>query len=61
MKIRTIEATVFHAESNRREARTLTLLFDDRSERFTLTKVYVLEFQQRVVFDKEENLVILPD
>lgn len=61
MKIRTVEVTVFHAESDRREVQTLTLWFSDRSERFTLTKVFALEFQEWVVFDKEENLVILPD
>lgn len=61
MKIRQIEVTIRHAESDRREVRTLTFLFDDRSERYTLTKVYVVELGERVVFDKEENLVLLPD
>jgi hypothetical protein len=61
VKIRSIKVTIHHAESDRREVKTLTFLFDDRSERYELTKVYVVELGRSVVFDKSENLVLLPD
>ncbi|MDY6941267.1 MAG: hypothetical protein SWY16_26870 [Cyanobacteriota bacterium] len=61
MKIRKIEVTVNHAESERTEVQTLTFLFDDRAEKYELTKVYVVELGKKVIFSKSENLVILPD
>jgi hypothetical protein len=61
MKVRTIEATFHHTESNRRETRTVTCIFGDRSEYYTLTKVFVIELKRSLVFDKETNEFLVPD
>jgi hypothetical protein len=61
MKIRSIEATVRHCQSDRSETKTLSFLMTRRSDQYTLVKVYCLELERSVVLDKEENLVLLPD
>ncbi|NEP56793.1 MAG: hypothetical protein F6J86_44390 [Symploca sp. SIO1B1] len=59
MKIRTVIATIHHTESNRKEEKTVTL-FDDKPQ-YQLAKIFVPELGKRVVFDKTDNSILLPD
>jgi hypothetical protein len=55
MKIRTIEATFIYPVSGKREVKTVTCLFSDRNEKYDLTMLFVVEFNQKLVFDKSDN------
>ena len=59
MKIRTVEATIHHAESNRKEIKQVTIL-DDKPEN-GLAMLYVVELGKKVVFEKDTNTILLPD
>jgi hypothetical protein len=59
MKIRTVEATIHHAESNKKEIKRVTI-FDDKPE-YGLTKVYVVELGKSAIFEKDTNTILLPD
>jgi hypothetical protein len=59
MKIRTIEATIHHAESNTKEVKKVTI-FDDQPK-YGLAMLYVVELGKKVVFEKDTNTILLPD
>jgi len=61
MKIRTVTAIIHHAESNWKEEKTVTALFTDENEKYQLTKVFVVEFDKKVIFCTTDNTFILPD
>jgi hypothetical protein len=61
MKIRTVTATIHHAESNWKEEKTVTALFTDDNEKYELTKVFVVEFNKQVIFSTTDNTFLLPD
>ncbi|WP_292697462.1 hypothetical protein [Nostoc sp. NMS2] len=41
--------------------KTVNCLFDDRAEKYELTKVYVVEFGQELVFSKLDNHFLVND
>lgn len=55
MKARKITATFKYCDSGRVEEKTVNCLFDDRSEQYELTKVYVVEFGKKILFSKNIN------
>lgn len=61
MKIRTITATFKYANSGKEEEKTVTCLFDDEAEEYSLTKLYVVEFQKELVFAKLDNTFLVCD
>ncbi len=61
MKIRRITATFRYCNSGREEERTVQCLFNDRNEKYELTKVYVVEFGKELVFDKLDNSFLVND
>ncbi|MBE9225423.1 hypothetical protein IQ264_08260 [Phormidium sp. LEGE 05292] len=61
MKIRRITATIQYCNSGRTEERTVTCLFDDISEQYELTKVFVVEFNQSLVFSKNDQSFLVND
>jgi hypothetical protein len=60
-KIRKITGTVKYCNSGTQEERTLTCLFTERSEKYMLTKVYVVEFGCELVFSKDNNEFLVND
>lgn len=60
-KIRKIEATIHHTESNTKELKMLTCFFTDRNEKYVITKVFVVEFSQELLFDVEMNEFLIAD
>ena len=61
MKARIITATFKYCNSGRFEEKTVNCLFDVRAEQYELTKVYVVEFGQKILFSKNENLFLVND
>lgn len=61
MKIRAITGTFKYCNSNREEVKTVNCLFDERAEKFELTKVYVVEFGCELVFSKSDNEFLVND
>ncbi len=61
MKIRVITATFIYCNSGRREEETVNVVFTDESEKYTLTKLYVIEKQQSFCFDKSTNEFLVND
>jgi hypothetical protein len=61
MKIRTITGTIHYCNSGRKEVQTVNCLFDDRAEKYELTRVYVVEFKQELVFSKNDNTFLVND
>ncbi|WP_138504491.1 hypothetical protein [Nostoc sp. PA-18-2419] len=60
-KIRTITATFKYCNSGTEEIKTVTCLFDERAEKFELTKVYVVEFGCKLIFSKPHNHFLVND
>lgn len=60
-KIRTITGTFKYCNSGTQEVKTVTCLFDERSEKYELTKVYVVEFGCKLVFAKSDNEFLVND
>lgn len=61
MRLRQVAATFWHTESDQTEQQTVTCLFSDRNEKYVLTKVFVVEHQKEILFDKETNTFLVPD
>jgi hypothetical protein len=61
MRIRIVEATIVHTESQLRESKIVNILLDDRAEQFVIAKVWVVEFNRSLIFDKETNELLIPD
>jgi hypothetical protein len=61
MKIRTITATFQYCNSGKVEELTVNCLFDDRSQQYELTKVFVVEFGQKLLFCKGDNTFLVND
>jgi len=61
MKVRQIEANFHHTETNRKEVLAVTCWFTDRNEQYELTKVWVVEFNAALLFDKNTNTFLVPD
>lgn len=61
MKIRSITATFIYCNSGRREEETVSVVFTDDSEKYMLTKLYVMEKQQSFIFDKSTNEFLVND
>ncbi len=61
MKGRVITATFHYCNSNRKEVKTVNCLFDDESEKYELTKVFVVEFGTSLVFSKSDNTFLVND
>jgi hypothetical protein len=59
MKMRTLIATIHHAESGTKEERQVTII--DESPEYQLTMLYVVELGKSVVFQKSTNTILLPD
>ncbi len=59
MKIRTLMATIHHAESGTKEEKQVTII-DDKPEH-QLTMLYVVELGKSAIFDKSTNTILLPD
>jgi hypothetical protein len=60
-KIRTITATFKYCNSGTEEIKTVTCFFDERAEKFELTKVYVVEFGCKLIFCKPDNHFLVND
>ncbi|OBQ30105.1 MAG: hypothetical protein AN483_06880 [Aphanizomenon flos-aquae MDT14a] len=60
-KIRTITGTFKYCNSGTEEVKTVTCLFDERSEKYELTKIYVVEFGCKLVFSKSDNEFLVND
>jgi len=61
MRIRIVEATIIHTESQLKESKIVNILLDDRAKQFVVTKVWVVEFNRSLIFDKETNELLIPD
>lgn len=61
MKARTLIATFWYTESNRKEEKEVTILISDEANKYVLTKVYVVELRAYLVFDKEMNEFLVAD
>ncbi|MFB2880696.1 hypothetical protein [Floridanema aerugineum] len=61
MKIRRITATIQYCNSGRTEERTVTCLFDDISEQYELTKVFVVELAKKLTFSKNDQTFLVND
>lgn len=59
MKMRTLLATIHHAESGIKEERQVTII--DEKPEHQLTMLYVVELGKSVVFEKSTNTILLPD
>lgn len=59
MKIRRITATIQYCNSGRTEERTVTCLFDDISEQYELTKVFVVELGKKLIFSKNDQTFLV--
>ncbi|AFY51294.1 hypothetical protein Nos7524_5604 (plasmid) [Nostoc sp. PCC 7524] len=60
-KSRTITGTFKYCNSGREEVKTVTCLFTERSEKYQLTKVYVVEFGCELIFCKDDNHFLVND
>ena len=60
-KIRTITGTFKYCNSGTQEVKTVTCLFDERSEKYKLTMVYVVEFGYKLAFSKSDNEFLVND
>jgi|GEM_PF-5699677 hypothetical protein len=60
-KIRTITGTFKYCNSGTQEVKTVTCLFDERSEKYELTMVYVVEFGHKLAFSKSDNEFLVND
>jgi hypothetical protein len=60
-KIRTITGTFKYCNSGTQEVKTVTCLFDERSEKYELTMVYVVEFGYKLAFSKSDNEFLVND
>lgn len=60
-KIRVITGKFKYCNSGREEIKTVTCLFDERAEKFELTKVYVVEFECKLIFSKTDNHFLVND
>ena len=58
---RTLIATLVYTESGRREEKEITYLASQESQRYTLTKVFVLELNRELLIDKETNEILIPE
>lgn len=61
IKIRIITGTFKYCNSGTQEVKTVTCLFDERSEYYELTKVYVVEFGCKLIFCKSDNQFLVND
>ncbi|NJO74197.1 MAG: hypothetical protein HC833_10840 [Leptolyngbyaceae cyanobacterium RM1_406_9] len=61
MKSRTMTVTFHHTESGWKEEKTVTCLFTDANTAYVITKVFVVELNTSLVFDKETNEFLVPD
>lgn len=57
----TITGVFKFCNSGREEVRTVTCLFTERSEKYQLTKVYVVEFGCELIFCKDDNHFLVND
>jgi hypothetical protein len=60
-KLRTITGIFKYCNSGREEVKTVTCLFTESSEKYELTKVYVVEFGCELVFSKSDNEFLVND
>ncbi|MBH8565920.1 hypothetical protein I8748_27765 [Nostoc sp. CENA67] len=60
-KSRIITGTFKYCNSGREEVKTVTCLFTERSEKYQLTKVYVVEFGCELIFCKDNNHFLVND
>jgi len=58
---RTLIATLVYTESGRREEKEITYLASQKSQQYTLTKVFVLELNRELLIDKETNEILIPE
>lgn len=61
MKIRRISATFHYCNSGDKEEKTVDCLFDESAEKYTLTKVYVVQLAKSFVFSKSDNTFLVND
>ncbi|HEY9608490.1 hypothetical protein [Allocoleopsis sp.] len=61
MKGRKITATFHYCNSGKKEVKTVNCLFDDKAEQYELTKVFVVEFGESLVFSKSDNTFLVND
>lgn len=59
MKHRKITATFKFCNSGKTEERTVNCLFTDENEQYQMAKIYVVEFQQALVFSKSNNTFLV--
>ncbi|NET62280.1 MAG: hypothetical protein F6K47_41095 [Symploca sp. SIO2E6] len=57
--MRTVIATIHHANSGWYEERLVTII--DDQPKYQLAKLFVPELGKKVVFDKTDNTILLPD
>ncbi|MFN6565208.1 MAG: hypothetical protein RMY28_036150 [Nostoc sp. ChiSLP01] len=56
--IRVITGKFEYCNSGREEIKTVTCLFDERSEHYQLTKVYVVEFGCKLLLSKPNTFLV---
>jgi hypothetical protein len=61
MKIRTITAKFRYCNSGTEGEETVTVVFEDRDDKYIICKPYVVEKGQKLVFDKETNEFLVND
>lgn len=59
IKIRTVIATIVYTESKRREEKMVTI-WDDQPN-YTLAKLFIVEFQRKLIVDKSTNEILIPE
>jgi hypothetical protein len=57
---RTLLATLVYTESGKREQRTLTYQIHPDQQKYVIVKVFVVELNRDLVFDKETNEFLIP-
>lgn len=60
-KIRKITGLFKYCNSGTQEVKTVNCIFTERSEKYELTKVYVVEFACELVFSKSDNEFLVND
>lgn len=60
-RIRKITGMFKYCNSGTQEEKTVTCIFDERSEQYALTKVYVVEFGCKLIFCKDDNHFLVND
>lgn len=60
-KARMITGTFKYCNSGKEEVKTVTCLFTERSEKYQLKKVYVVEFGRELIFCKDDNHFLVND